>query len=88
MNKQRRTDIAAIISKLADLEALKDEIKEAIEQVRDEEQDYYDNMPEGLQGSDRGYAAEEAVGQLDEAASMLDDLDIPTLTSNLETASE
>lgn len=88
MNKQRRTDIAEIIAKLADLDALKNEIKEAIEQVRDEEQEYYDNMPEGLQGSDRGYAAEEAISNLEDAASMLDDLDIDSLTSSLETASE
>ncbi|AVR56139.1 hypothetical protein SEA_REDFIELD_53 [Microbacterium phage Redfield] len=88
MNKQRRKDIEAIVSKLADLEALKNEIQEAIEQVRDEEQEYYDNMPEGLQQSDRGYAAEEAANQLDEAASMLDDLDIDSLRGNLETAAE
>ena len=88
MNKQRRKDIEAIVNKLADLEALKTEIQEAIEQVRDEEQEYYDNMPEGLQQSDRGYAAEEAANQLDEAASMLDDLDIDSLRGNLETAAE
>ncbi|URC17912.1 hypothetical protein SEA_GARDENB_55 [Microbacterium phage GardenB] len=88
MNKQRRKDIEAIISKLADLEALKNEVQEAIEQVRDEEQEYYDNMPEGLQQSDRGYQAEEAANQLDEAASMLDDLDIDSLRGNLETAAE
>ncbi|QDF16016.1 hypothetical protein H3N89_gp51 [Microbacterium phage MonChoix] len=88
MNKQRRKDIEAIVNKLADLEALKTEIQEAIEQVRDEEQEYYDNMPEGLQQSDRGYAAEEAASQLDEAASMLDDLDIDSLRGNLETAAE
>ncbi|AUX83266.1 hypothetical protein PBI_RACCOON_53 [Microbacterium phage Raccoon] len=88
MNAGRRKEIEAIIGKLADLEALKTEIQEAIEQVRDEEQEYYDNMPEGLQQSDRGYAAEEAANQLDEAASMLDDLDIDSLRGNLETAAE
>ncbi|AUX83203.1 hypothetical protein PBI_BALSA_52 [Microbacterium phage Balsa] len=88
MNAGRRKEIEAIIGKLADLEALKTEIQEAIEQVRDEEQEYYDNMPEGLQQSDRGYKAEEAASQLDEAASMLDDLDIDSLRGNLETAAE
>lgn len=86
MNNQRRKDIAEIVAKLADLDALKNELKDAIEQVRDEEQEYYDNMPEGLQGSDRGYAAEEAINNLDEAVSMLDDLDVDTLVSSLEEA--
>jgi hypothetical protein len=88
MNKQRRKDIEDIISKLADLEALKTEIYEAIETVKDEEQEYYDNMPEGLQGSDKGYAAEEAINNLDEAYSMIDDIDVESIQSSLEMAAE
>lgn len=88
MNKQRRKDIEDIIAKLADLEALKTEIYEAIETVKDEEQEYYDNMPEGLQGSDRGYAAEEAINNLDEAYSMVDDIDVESIQSSLEMAAE
>lgn len=88
MNAQRRKDIQAIIDRMADLEELKADLYSMIETVRDEEQEYYDNMPEGLQVSDRGYAAEEAVSQLDEAKNMLDDLDIDTLRGCLETAAE
>ncbi|AUX82640.1 hypothetical protein PBI_POCKET_53 [Microbacterium phage Pocket] len=88
MNNQRRKEIQEVISKLADLDALRNEIKEEIERIRDEEQEYYDNMPEGLQQSDRGYKAEEAASQLDDAAQQLDDLDIDGLTSNLDVAQE
>lgn len=88
MNNTRRKDISDIITKLADLEALKSEIQEALENVRDEEQEYYDNMPEGLQGSDRGYAAESAISNLEDAISMLEDLDVDSITSSLETAAE
>lgn len=56
-----------------------DRIKEVIEQakadldeVRDEERDAFDNMPEGLQASDMGNSIEEAADALDEAS---DDLD-------------
>jgi hypothetical protein len=37
-----------------------DDLKSEIETIRDEEQDAYDNMPEGLQQGDRGQAAQEA----------------------------
>ncbi|QKY79297.1 hypothetical protein SEA_BLAGE_54 [Microbacterium phage Blage] len=88
MNNQRRKEIQEVINKLADLDALRNEIKEEIERIRDEEQEYYDNMPEGLQQSDRGYKAEEAASQLDDAAQQLEDLDIDGLTSNLDVAQE
>ncbi|USL89073.1 hypothetical protein SEA_KANNH_53 [Microbacterium phage KannH] len=88
MNNQRRKEIQEVINKLADLDALRNEIKEEIERIRDEEQEYYDNMPEGLQQSDRGYKAEEAASQLDDAAQQLDGLDIDGLTSNLDVAQE
>lgn len=47
----------------SDLSALADDI----ENIRDEEQDYYDNMPEGFQNGDKGQNAEAAVQALDEA---------------------
>lgn len=39
--------------------------------LRDEEQEYHDNMPESLQQGDRGQAAEAAAQALDEAADAL-----------------
>ncbi len=74
MNKQRRKWIDELIDKVS---ALKDEIDEVLQ----EEQDYYDNMPENLQSSERGETAEEAIYSLEEAESCLDDC-----ISNLEGA--
>lgn len=88
MNKQRRKEIQEVSAKIEALRDLLSEIKEETERIRDEEQDYYDNMPEGLQSSDRGYAAENAIDQLDNVVSVLDDFDIDELVSNLEEASE
>jgi hypothetical protein len=47
---------------VADLEAL----KSSAEDVQSEEQDYLDNMPEGLQGGEKGEAAQSAIDALDE----------------------
>lgn len=42
-----------------------------IEDLRDEEQDYYDNMPESLQGGDKGSTAEAAIEALTTASDSL-----------------
>lgn len=68
MNNQRRKEIAEIQNELADLLA-------RVETLRDEEQDAYDNMPEGLQQSDRGTASEQAASNLDQAAYSLQEVD-------------
>lgn len=65
MNKARRKELERA-------KALIDEAAEIIAAAKDEEQDYFDNMPESLQGGDKGAAAEQAVDALDEAASDLE----------------
>ena len=47
---------------------------DVLEEVRDEDQDAYDNLPEGLQYSERGDLMEEAVNNLDDAIDYLDDV--------------
>jgi len=43
-----------------------------VEALRDEEDDYYNNMPEGLQSGQRGSASEEALDYLSNAADYLE----------------
>lgn len=43
-----------IVVKMNALDEMLAEIKEALETVMDEEQEAFDNMPEGLQDSERG----------------------------------
>lgn len=76
MNKQRRKELNGIIEKLEDL-------KSYVEELRDEEQDYYDNMPENLQCGERGEIAESAISEMDDAISSIEDA-----ICSLETASE
>ena len=47
---------------------------DVLEEVRDDEQDAFDNLPEGLQYSERGDLMQEAVDNLDVAIDTLDDV--------------
>ena len=86
MNNDRRKAIAAVRGEIELLVDQIDSIKTQLEDLRDEEQDYYDNMPESLQGGDKGQAAEEAVSNLDNAIDALD-VDLSSAIDALEDAS-
>jgi hypothetical protein len=64
MNNERRACLLNIVEKLT---AFKDEVFE----VQDEEQTAYENMPEPLQGTERGQASEQAASDLDDAVNAL-----------------
>lgn len=65
MNKARRKEIAKAIE-------LIEEAYGILDMVRDEEQEAFDNMPEGLQGSERGEQMEEYIYTLEEVLESLD----------------
>lgn len=60
MNNKRRKEISKIVSTLED-------VRDRLSEVVDEEQCAFDNMPESIQGSDRGCNSEEAIGYLSDA---------------------
>jgi len=60
MNKQRRKQIEKAT-------ALMQEALDILENVKDEEQDAFDNMPEGLQGSKKGELMEEIIDYLEDS---------------------
>ena len=60
MNNKRRKEISKIVSTLED-------VRDRLSEVVDEEQSAFDNMPESIQGSDRGCDSEEAIGYLSDA---------------------
>lgn len=66
MNEQRRKGLRAIINKL-------EEARDTIESLKDEEQDAYDNLPEGVQSGERGDTMIEAIDNLDCAVSSIED---------------
>ena len=65
MNDQRRKEIAKAIALLKDA-------YEIVNECASEERDYFDNMPESLQSSDKGQNAEEAADTLDEVVSNIE----------------
>lgn len=67
MNVARRKALWAVISQF-------ETVQEELEVLKDEEQDYLDNIPENLQGSERYEVAENAVGFLEDALSSLEDV--------------
>jgi len=66
MNKQRRMRLDEAHSKLL-------EAQEIIEEVMNEEQDAFDNLPESLQGSERGEQMEEYIGTMQDAYDGIDE---------------
>jgi hypothetical protein len=72
MNKDRRKALAGAVELVGKIEADIEEAKSLIETARDEEQDYFDNMPEAFQQGDKGEAAQNAISELDEAVSQLE----------------
>ena len=67
MNNNRRKRISDIIERLESLQG-------DIEELKNEEEEAYDNIPEGLKSSERGESCENAIFNLDEAYSALDDV--------------
>lgn len=53
--------------------ALIDDAKEIVERIKDEEQEKYDNLSDGLQQSEKGQRFEEIVSTLDDVFSQLEE---------------
>ena len=66
MNRERRKALAAIRNQLYDLHDL-------LEEIQQEEEEYRDNIPENLQGSERYERADEACDNLFSAISSLEE---------------
>lgn len=65
MNKARRAT-------LADLKQRIEELRDELDELKGEEQDYFDNMPESLQGGEKGEASQTALDAMQEAYDALD----------------
>lgn len=88
MNKDRRKHIAEIVANLETVKETLSGLASDIETIREEEQEYFDNMPESFQMGEKGQAAEAAIDALDSAHSDLEDIDFEDITQYLETAQE
>jgi len=67
MNKQRRKELQVQVDIIT-------EIRNKLELLMEAEQTAFDNLPEGLQMSEKGEQMEQAVSNLEEAITSLDDV--------------
>ena len=72
MNKNRRKELMEWVKKADAWITQGEELKNKLERICSDEQDYFDNMPENLQGSMRGMDAEEAIDAMNEAIESMD----------------
>lgn len=89
MNKARRKAISDLIDRLDTLKGLADEIRSDLEAIKDEEREAFENLSESFQGSDRGQAMEAAADALEEAVGALDEIggNVDQAVESLNTAS-
>ena len=83
MNAQRRKALRAIITKLEELDSLRQEILERLEKVTGEEQQALDNMPESLQESERGQQMQEYIDSMESATTELEYIDLEGMLDQL-----
>ena len=76
MNNQRRKILLETVARLEELQEAISDIRDEIETVRDGEQDTFDSLPEGLQGTARGEEMESNVDNLNEVIDALEEFDI------------
>lgn len=70
MNKIRR-------KKLEEVRTLIEKVDGLLQEIRDDEQEAFDNLPEALQGGERGEAMEAAMDAMDEVLSDLEGVNEP-----------
>jgi prefoldin subunit 5 len=92
MNADRRKKIAALMTDLDELRASIEDgsVTGAIQEVLDDEQNAYDNMPEGMRDGERGEKAQAAIDALQSAIDAIGQAmdDLHEAYGSLETATE
>lgn len=77
MNAKRRNAINSIINDLIDkFEDLKSEAIDQLSEIRDEEQEAFDNLPEALQDSEKGENMQDCIDALEAFMSDLEYMEI------------
>ena len=74
MNKQRREKIGKLKIRFQSTQSELKQLSSELSSILNEEQDAFDNMPEGLQSSYRGTCSEDAIDNMEEASEKLDEV--------------
>lgn len=68
MNNARRAALHAIVERIAS-------IRDDLSAIADEERDYFDAMPPGIQDSEKGEGAQAAIDALEQAGATLEEVE-------------
>lgn len=76
MNKARRQELSDVIRELNRIQDTDDLYAwiNTLDSIKDDEQSYYDNIPENLQYSQRAETSEAAIDNLEDALDLLNEL--------------
>lgn len=74
MNDTRRRRINELKTQIDFANNTLKEVSKKLSSLLSEEQDAFDNMPEGLQSSYRGMCSEDAIDNMEEASDKLDEV--------------
>lgn len=88
MNNARRKQIETIKARIAALLSQAEDIKTDAEAIRDEEQDYRENMPESFADGEKAEKADAAIEALDQVIEDLESLIENDFDGQLTTAAE
>jgi len=66
MNKQRRKELRKIKDKLIDIQT-------ELENIKEQEEEAYENMPDSLKNTEKGQKMEEGISSLDGAYDIIND---------------
>lgn len=86
MNKERRKRLEKIIVELENIQTTLDaEIREALEEIKSEEDEALENLPENLRYSERAESMENAINQLEDSDYTLSNIvdDIQSLIDSI-----
>lgn len=84
MNRERRKNLKVILGQMDELTSKIEDIKEALQEVIDEEEEAYGNLPESIQESERGEQMLEYIDAMEEIVEALDELDMDDLHEKIE----
>lgn len=86
MNNDRRARLNAIIKQIEDLNEKQKEIAVSLDEIFDEENASYDNMPESLQTSEKGQLMQSSCDALETAIDLVASLDLDEVIENINKA--
>lgn len=84
MNRIRRKELANVVVLLEELDALREQIREQLSAIQDDEQEALDNMPESIQESEKGEQMQEYIDTMENVTGELDLIDIEDLIDQLQ----